>query len=113
RRRDDRSAPLVHDDARGRKAEFGNDHLVRAGNVSRVDGDPRGVPGADRQPSNLTRIEPRRHCTTLRAILMGGLSVRGIRLKIPLRSARYIGPLSKKRNNMSFANLGLSAELVR
>ena len=43
---------------------------------------------------------------------MGGLSVRAS-TKIPLRSARYTGPLSKKHNNMSFANLGLSAELVR
>ena len=36
RGRDDRGAPPVHDDARRREAELGDDHVVGAGHVPRV-----------------------------------------------------------------------------
>ena len=53
RRRDDRGAASVHDDARRREAELGDGHLVRPRHVPRVDRDARGVPRADRQPRNV------------------------------------------------------------
>ena len=48
RRRDDRGAPPLHDDARRREAELGDGHVVGARRVPRVAGDPRGVSRADR-----------------------------------------------------------------
>ncbi len=43
RRRGDRGAPPVHDDARRREATFGHGHLVHAGRVSRA-ADAAGIP---------------------------------------------------------------------
>ena len=55
RRRHDRGAAPVHDDARRGKAELGDGHLLGAGNLSRIGRDAGGVPDADRQPAHLGR----------------------------------------------------------
>ena len=48
RRRDDRGAPPVHDDARRGEAELDDGDLVRAGSISRLRADAGGISLADR-----------------------------------------------------------------
>ncbi len=56
RRRHDRSAPPVHDDARRGKTEFGDGYLVRCRDFPRLGCDPRGVFGAGRESKQLGKL---------------------------------------------------------